>query len=145
MSGKDFETGAIRQVGGGNKTVQITIEKALNDTISQEAFDMQGFSLVAFIMPAAWTAADLEFLAAENDADPEVPDDSANPNVNALFGNYVEVFDSAGVQVAMTVAAARVIVPTPSHMAALAALRFVRLQSSAAQAADRVITVILKS
>jgi len=139
-----FSEGKIQEVGGSPAVKTVTIDISGDTADSQDAVDLEGYSLVAVYMPAAWTAATISFLATDYDGKPEESEDPTDPTVNSP-NNYLPVVDSAGNSVTLTVAANQVIVPTPETMAALAALRFVKIRSSAGQAADRVITLILKS
>ncbi len=88
-------------------TVQIgTVHPQLTEII-----DLAGATPVAIQMPAAWTAANLTFLAGRDE------------------NNMNDLYDSAGTEVAVTAAASRYIVLDPQTFHAM---RFLRIRSGTA-------------
>ncbi|MFQ5850898.1 MAG: hypothetical protein ACE5JU_09955 [Candidatus Binatia bacterium] len=93
--------------------------------------DLEGFKIIGIVMPAAWTAANLTFQAAD-----------------VTGGTFQDVFDDAGTEVTVTVAAARYI-GLDATMPELAGIRFLKIRSGTSavpvnQAAARTLTLILK-
>jgi hypothetical protein len=99
------------------------------------AIDLSDYALAGLIIPAAWTAASITFVAAESQG-----------------GAYGPVYDDAGTEVTIasaSVVASRVIV-NKAVLEQLAALRWVKIRSGTAsaavnQGADRAIIVLLKA
>lgn len=94
--------------------------------------DLEGYSLVGIIMPAAWTAADLTFQAA-----------------TTTEGTFCDVYDNSGVEVSTDADASRAI-GTDGVALALAPFRFVKLRSGTTgtpvnQGAERTISLVLKA
>lgn len=113
---------------GPTKVLPVTIASgaSLSDII-----DLGAHKLCAILMPAAWTAANLTFQAA------------ISPR-----GTFTDVYDDAGVEVAVTAATSRCI-GLDATASELAALRFIKLRSGTAgvpvnQGAARTIYLILK-
>lgn len=94
--------------------------------------DLEGFKLIAIEMPAAWTAANLTFQAS-----------------SVTGGTFANVHDDAGVEVAVTAAASRVI-GLDATLPDLTAIRFLKIRSGTSgvpvnQGAERTLTLILKA
>lgn len=90
--------------------------------------DLRENRLVGFIMPAAWTAANLTFVGAVDEDD-----------------TYHPIYDAAGNELVVTAAASRVIVDIPE----LAVCRFLKVRSGTSgtpvnQQADRTIKLLVK-
>lgn len=116
----------------------ISVQIPANQTTSG-GVDLGTHNLVAIEMPEIWTGTTLNLQAkakAQTD-DTLVPGD-ANPE------DWDDVYDSAGNQIAITVAQNRVIVPTEAHQAALAPLRYVRFVATPAQNPAKEIRLIVK-
>lgn len=112
-----------------NQTIDVTI--AATESLSTQA-DLEGFSVVAIEMPAAWTAAAITVQAA-----------------SLRDGTFKDVVDDGGTEVSITAAASQVIAVSAAKDA-LAPLRFIKLRSGTgalpvAQAAERVIRLICKA
>lgn len=94
--------------------------------------DLEGFKLVAVLMPVGWDAAALTFQAAD-----------------VAGGTFLDVHDDEGAEVAATVAAARA-VGLDAILPELAALRFIKIRSGTSatpvnQTAERTLTLVLKA
>ena len=91
--------------------------------------DLEGFKEIAIQMPSAWT--------------------SANLNVQAYSTNtpasMLNVYNSDGSQLVISVAADRVVSLTEAEAKLVAPLRFIRFFATATQPAARTLTVFLKS
>ncbi|MCC7260703.1 MAG: hypothetical protein IT567_06690 [Alphaproteobacteria bacterium] len=90
---------------------------------TSSAIDLYGTTLVGIFMPASWTAANLTLKASSDNS------------------TFEDVYDSAGTQKTLTVAASRYVMLDPSHYAGI---RHLKLVSSATQGADRVITLAVR-
>jgi|TARA_Y100000034_G_scaffold135640_1_gene208405 hypothetical protein len=113
----------------GTKPITIPTD---SDGQSDEV-DLSGIEVEAIMFPAGWTAADLTFLSS-----------------NVTGGTFYDVYDSGGTELALTVAASRMIGLTAAHKAVLKALRFVKFRSGdtgtpVAQVAERTLTLVFKS
>lgn len=111
-------------------TVDVTIASGAS---LSGAVDLEGFAVVAIEMPAAWTAAGITFQAA-----------------SLSGGTYLDVYDDAGAEVAISAGASRVIAVTGADADALAPLQFIKIRSGTggvpvAQAAERKLRLICKS
>jgi len=96
--------------------------------------DLGEDSLVAIEMPEAWTGTVLNIQCKA--------EESRTQNESTL--DWDDVYDSAGNQIAITVAQNRVVVPTAAHAAALAPLRFIRFVSTPAQNPSKTLRIITK-
>ncbi len=96
--------------------------------------DLGTSNLVAIEMPEAWTGTNLGIQAKA-----ERSTTSAESTED-----WDDVYDSAGNQIAITVAQNRVVVPTAAHAAALAPLRFIRFVATPAQNPAKELRLILK-
>ena len=111
--------------------------KVLTATIANAAslsgeIDLEGFKLMALLMPGAWTAAALTFQASD-----------------VAGGTFLDVYDDAGTEVTATVAASRAI-GLDAILPELAAIRFLKIRSGTTgtpvnQAAARTLTLVLKA
>lgn len=113
----------------GNTTTR-TVTIAASASLSGE-IDLEGFTLAAIEMPAAWTAANLTLQAA-----------------SASGGTFQDLKDDAGAEVTITAAAA-IMIGLDAVAPEVAALRFLKLRSGTsaapvAQAAARTLTLVLK-
>lgn len=111
------------------KTKTVTI--AINESVSGE-LDLEGYRFVSIQMPAAWTAANLTFQAAEKAA-----------------GTFNNLYDDEGTE-AIAIAAASRQISMSLYSLAFAPLQFIKIRSGTAatpvnQAAARTIRVFLKS
>lgn len=100
-----------------------------NGSSTSIEIDITDRVLVAVEVPAAWTAATIAITAAQKST--------------ADGGVYVPVFDAAGTELEITVAASRVVVIAPD---ASRSLRWIKLRSGpssarVAQGADRVLDI----
>lgn len=91
-----------------------------------------GSKIVGFIMPAAWTAASLNFQVS-----------------NQLNGTYVVLTDDAGTEVSLTVSASKGIGLRKDQSDVLGRWRFIKLQSGSSgapitQLGDRTIQIEVK-
>jgi hypothetical protein len=112
------------EVSAGHSTITAIIPQGGE---ASNEIDLEGYSLVGFLMPSAWTTANLTIQG------------------TATSGSgYTPVYDSGGTIVTISAAASRLIVPTAAHAAALAPLRYIRLFATATQAIARTITLIVK-
>ena len=109
-----------------------TIDVSDDDDLSN-AVELLGFQVVAVIMPAAWTAADIRF------------------QVNPGDGTFRDVYDAQGVQLSLPVAASRHVLLAASEPTAnvpggtpIISGQQVKLSASAGQAADRTIGLIIQ-
>lgn len=103
------------------------------------AVDLGTNSLIAIEMPEAWTGTTLNLQAkAKRETDHNLGVGEENPE------DWDDVYDSAGNQIAITVAQNRVVVPTAAHAAALAPLRHIRFVATPAQNPAKEIRLILK-
>lgn len=144
----DIEIGAVEIKNGGSDqratvdtggnlrvsaTAQYTTKTATianGESLSGEV-DLEGYTLCALSMPAAWTAADITFAAA-----------------TATGGTFNPLLDDAGNEVTSKAAASNVYAQD-INMGKLAGVRFIKLRSgtsasAVAQGAERIITLILK-
>jgi Tfp pilus tip-associated adhesin PilY1 len=101
---------------------------------TSSSIDLGDSSLVAIEMPEAWTGTVLNIQCKA--------EESANESASTL--DWDDVYDSAGNQIAITVAQNRVVVPTAAHAAALAPLRFIRFVSTPAQNPSKTLRIITK-
>ncbi|MEI6357302.1 MAG: hypothetical protein WCP53_09385 [Verrucomicrobiota bacterium] len=100
-----------------------------------DAIDCREFSITGLVIPAAWTAAAITFLA------------STSPS-----GTFGSVYDDAGTEVTVAsaaVVAGRVVV-NKSVLQQLSGIRWLKIRSGVValavnQAADRLITVLMQS
>lgn len=114
----------------GNLTTK-TATIAINASLSGEV-DLEGFTLVSIIMPAAWTAANLTFQASD-----------------VTGGTFQDVYDDQGVEVTVQAAASRSI-GIDLLAGALAGFRFIKIRSGTTgtpvnQAAARTLTLAVKA
>ncbi len=112
--------------GGSSVTATIANGASLSDEV-----DLAGESAQALVMPAAWTAANLTFVASD-----------------VSGGTFVPVHDDAGVEVSVTAAASRCI-GFDAVARELDGLRFVKVRSGTTgvpvnQGAARALVLILK-
>lgn len=118
-------TGTMRRAG---HRLRFTIDAA--GTLSN-AQNIEGHVILSILHPAAWTAADLQFLG----------------SVDGV--TFAPVYDDAGTRVkvasaALPAAEARMLV-NKAILEQLAGLTWVKFEASSAQAAERVIEVVLKA
>jgi hypothetical protein len=111
----------------------ISVQIPANTTTSG-AIDLGTNHLVAIEMPETWTGTTLNIQAKAKRAAKETESHE----------DWDDVYDSAGNQIAITVAQGRVVVPTEAHAAALAPLRFIRFVSTPAQNPSKEIRLIVK-
>jgi hypothetical protein len=109
------------------KTVTIASGASLSGAV-----DLEGYTLVGILMPAAWTAAALTFAVA-----------------STLAGTYADAYTDAGVEVSATVAASRYVGLRSDLAMALAAARFLKVRSGTTgtpvnQGDARILTLVLK-
>jgi hypothetical protein len=112
---------------GNTSTRSVTIT---NGTSLSAEVDLEGMRLVAILMPAAWTAANLTFQGAD-----------------VTGGAYADAYDDAGAEVSVTAAASRFI--SLDTRAVKIAGRFIKVRSGTTgvpvnQAADRTLVLILR-
>lgn len=94
------------------------------------AINVSGYRLAAIVMPSGWTAASITFTGSR--------DGSA----------FLDVHDSGGAELALTVAASRLVALTAVHAEALRALKLLKVRSGTAaapvnQLAERTLTLVL--
>jgi hypothetical protein len=111
-----------------------TVSIAAGATGLSGEIDLEGASLMAISMPAAWTPANITFQAASALA--------------ANGGVYQDVYDDSGSEVVVTAAAAHIITVDLNALK-LAALRYIKIRSGTTatpvdQTTPRTITLILK-
>ena len=106
-----------------------------NETKSGE-IDLGSSNLVAIEMPEAFNGTTITF---QSKASPQRDTTSGQTSED-----WDDVYDSGGTQVSFTVAAARVVVPTAAHAAALAPLRFLRLVTGTGQNPAREFKILTK-
>jgi hypothetical protein len=111
-------------------TATIASGQALSGAI--ELNEHAAHRLLALVMPAAWTTANLTFQAAAT-----------------LDGTYQNLHNDEGTEVSVTAAASRVIA-IDKAVASLAPLRFLKIRSGTGatpvnQAADRTLTLLVKA
>ncbi|MBA1335843.1 MAG: hypothetical protein HPY66_1661 [Firmicutes bacterium] len=111
-----------QMAGSDPKVVTVTISSG--QTVSN-AINCEGRRIVQIIMPDAWTAATLSFQTA-----------------TASDGTFGDLQDDSGAAIALTVAANQHIAIAVNALV-LSDLMCVKLKSSAAQEAERVITLVL--
>lgn len=104
-------------------TIEATIDQSADDDLTP-SIDLAGYQVVALQMPSAWTAANITL---EGSVD------------NSTFQ---AVYNRAGVQYTITAAASRYITIDPSD--SLSFPRYIKIATSAGQAADRTITLVLR-
>ncbi len=112
---------------GAPMLVPVTIA---NGTALSAEVDLGGAVLVGIQMPAAWTAANLTFQAAEK-----------------AGGTFNNVYNDAGTELTVTAAAARHILLASPY--ALAGMRYLKVRSGTSgvpvnQAADRAMFLLVK-
>lgn len=115
-------------VAGGGQTATATIANAASQS---GEVDLEGLSLQAIVMPAAWTAANLTFLASDTSG-----------------GTFNPVHDDAGAEVTVTAAAARAI-GLDAVSRELDGLRYIKVRSGTtgvpvAQGAERILSLVLR-
>ena len=113
--------------GHDSKTATIAAAASLSDEVA-----VQGHLTLAFLMPAAWTAASITFQGAATSG-----------------GTFGDLYTDTGTEVEITVAASRLVVLTGPEADAVAAVPYLKLRSGTgalpvAQGAERLITVLLK-
>jgi hypothetical protein len=111
-------------------SIPVEVSIAESGSLSGEV-DLRGYELDAVLMPAAWTAANLTFQAAE-----------------ASGGTFRDVHDDTGTEVTVTAAAARAI-PIGTVTKRLNGLQFLKVRSGTSgsavtQSAARTLTLMLK-
>lgn len=111
-------------------TRKIDVTIAASGSLSDE-IDLRGYELDAILMPAAWTAADLTFQAAEKSG-----------------GTFRNVYDDAGNEVTVS-ADASLAIPLSTPGEQLRGLRFIKVRSGTSgaavnQAAERTVTLVVK-
>jgi hypothetical protein len=95
-------------------------------TISDDYVDMVGRVLMALEIPTGYAEGNISFKGA-----------------STKDGVYNDVYDSAGNKITVTVGgASRIVSLTGAHFQALASLTFIKLVTTSAAGADRVINVI---
>lgn len=96
-----------------------------NGGTDSDAVDLHGCALAGLIMPAAFTGTSVKLLACDT-----------------LTGTYVLVADGAGADVSITVTTSKyVAVP---NLTLLAGIRFLKLRSSGAEAAERTVRLVVR-
>jgi hypothetical protein len=100
-----------------------------NNASVSDAMDLSGTTLVAYIMPAAWTAANITFQA----------------SVDGI--NFYNIYDQSGNELIHNVANSRMIILTPSD---LAGVRYIKMRSGTsaapvAQGAQRQIIYVTRA
>ena len=101
------------------KTVTIA-----NGADTSSAADLEHFTVIGIRWPASFTGATVTFLASDTGG-----------------GTYVELVDSSGTAVSVTVAAGKV----TGYIPDLAGIRFVKVKSASAEAAERSVVFICKA
>jgi hypothetical protein len=115
--------GHVKKVGA-YLTKSTTIPQGAGET---PEIDLEGFTLVAVVIPTGWTNANLSLVA--------------SPTTG---GTFRAVYDSGGTAVSLTVGTGnKVVVPTYDQDI-FGALRFIKLVATANQASLRNLTLILK-
>lgn len=114
--------------------------EALSGTV-----DIGSHTIIGFEMPEAWAGTSITFQSKAK-ASEDVTDAVGAQQADEDLDN---VYDSAGSEITVTVAANRVVVPTAAHAAALAPLRFIRIRSGTsaapvAQNPQKTIRLLLK-
>lgn len=94
------------------------------------ALNLRGFALKGILMPTAWGAAAITFQAAEAEA-----------------GTYRDLYDSAGTEVSVTVAAGRAVALSTALQDLLVGVEFLKIRSGTAagpinQGADRALVLV---
>lgn len=115
--------GHVKKVRGYT-TKTATIPQGAGNTAE---IDLEGFTLVAIVIPEAWTSSNLSLEAA-----------------SATGGTFYPVHDSGGSAVSLTVGTGNKIVVPTYDQDIFGALRFIRLVATANQASARTLTLILK-
>lgn len=105
------------------QTTTAVITIATSTTVSA-AVSLEGVTILGIITPAALTGTALTFQVSD-----------------AVAGTYVQLYDSTGAAVSVTVAASRAFYLDP---AIFAAWRFVKFVSGTAEAANRTFTVLTR-
>jgi len=120
-------SGAVPPGNTTTTTATIASAASLSDEIN-----ISGYAHMAIMMPASWTAADITFQAS-----------------NESGGTFYDLYGIDGVEINITAEAQRVIT-IDVHSSALAPLSYLKIRSGTAgtpvaQAAERILTIILKS
>ena len=89
------------------------------------ALDMRGKTLVGLIMPAALTSTSITFSGCET-----------------VDGTFVDLYDTSGTQISVTVAASRYILIDPADFASI---RFLKIVMGSNELADRTITAVMRA
>lgn len=104
--------------------ITVLIDQSVDDDLTTE-IDLGEFTLAAIITPSSWTAANIRFEAAEKSG-----------------GTFADLYDSDGNQVIVQAAASRCLGLTGNQASALAPCRFVKIGTTAGQAADRTLYLL---
>ena len=109
-------------------TSDLTTTIASSASLSGSA-DLGGTTLSGYIMPAAWTAADLTFQGSVDGA------------------NFSDIYDSFGNEVSHSVAASRFVALNPADFAGI---RYLKIRSGTTgapvnQAAERIVTLVTRA
>lgn len=120
----------------GSADAAIAINQSLSNII-----DLRNHRLVGIEMPAAWTAAAISFQSAFRD--------DGSGYSTALTETFQDVFDSAGVEVSLTLTAGKYVLLTEAHRNLLAGLGRIKVRSGVTgaavnQLAARVVRLILE-
>ena len=102
------------------KTVTMTIDISADDDLTSAAIDFRDYRMLQVQIPSTWTAANLTFTTSAT-----------------IDGTYTDLYDSDGNQVVVTAAASQTVGVTGSEADALAAAFYVKIATTAGQAADR--------
>lgn len=108
---------------GKSAYIDVLIDQDVDDDLTGAA-DLQNYSLVGVIMPATWTAADITFEGSVDDT-----------TFNTIKSN-------SGTTYTLTVAASEYIYIPISDSFLFP--RYIKVATSAGQAADRTVTLVLK-
>jgi hypothetical protein len=116
-------TDYTNQDSGNARYMDVLFDISADDDLTG-SIDLQDFTLVGIVMPAAWTAADITLEGSV--------DDTTFNAINAKNGTTYTITAAASQFIAIPVADS---FPFP---------RYLKLASSAAQLADRTLTLLIK-
>lgn len=112
----DFYQGRI-----GFQTQTVTVA---NGATTSDAVNLNGFGMVGLILPSALTSTAMTFTGSQDGT------------------NYSALYNVAGTQLAITIAASRIVLFSPGDFVGI---NFVKLIAGSAEGSDRLIQVISRS
>lgn len=104
--------------------IDVLIDISEDDDLTS-AFSFRDYRLMSIQIPSAWTAANLTFKVSDTQD-----------------GTFSDLYDSDGNQVVVTAAASQTVAVTGAEATALSSCLWVKIATTAGQAADRTLVVM---